>query len=254
MSEPARVLVTRSRRQASALSDALRAQGMVPIEVPTIAIRFNPDALRQSVQTLDAFDDLLFTSPNGVRAFGKALEASAVPADAVMARVSTVGPATARAAERIGLNVALVPEQDFVAEGLLEVLVAGDMAGRRVLFPRAADAREILVDGLRAARADVTVIAAYEAVPPAGGTQALCAVLEQGVDVVTVASSNTARYLWKMADSTAQESLRNLPFASIGPITTAACRALGLDVVAEAEPSGIQALSDAVATWWSQRD
>src|SRR5438270_436678 len=66
-----RIVVTRTRRQASALSDRLRALGADVIELPTIRIE-PPSNLREFaelVQDGHAYDWILFTSPNGVTAF-----------------------------------------------------------------------------------------------------------------------------------------------------------------------------------------
>ena len=223
----------------------------MPVEVPTIDVqtpaegpRF--DALFDAALGLDGFDDLLFTSPNAVRAFVPALQRAGRSPDAVGARVAVVGSATARVARSFGFKVSVQPVGDYTAEGLLGALLDGGVSGRLMLLPRAAVARDVLPEGLEAAGATVQVVTAYEVRPSRVGASALRAALASGIDIVTVASSNTARFLDEMADTESKAALRRLPFGSIGPITSATCVELGFRVVAEASPSTLPALVAAI--------
>ncbi len=252
MERPSGVLVTRSRAQAGRLSDALRARGLEPIELATIAFR----AIDESAAELGrvdtaSVDDIVFTSANGVRFMTQALAASGREVgDFGGARVSVAGPATAKAAEAAGWHVDLVPPR-YVAESLVEAMIAAGVAGRRVLFPRARHARELLPNALRAAGADVQVAPVYESyVPPAAATT-LAALRCEDITCLAFASSQTVRNFADAAEVAGRQDLREVPVAAIGPVTGAAAQALGLDVVVTPTRSTIVDFADAISAWHS---
>ncbi len=146
-------------------------------------------------------------------------------------RIAAIGPATARALERRGVRAEVVPEE-YVAEAVADALTGlEELAGRRVLLPRAAGAREVLPDRLRAAGAQVDEVVAYEARPDRAGIAALRAALDAGrVDMVTFTAASTVRHFVDLAGS----DLGRARVAVIGPITADAARAAGVrvDVVA----------------------
>lgn len=163
-----RIAVTRPRGQAEPLARELERWGAEAILCPTIRIadREGGELLR-ALARLDAFDWVVFTSANGVRAFWDALgevgSAGRLPGHM---RVAAIGPATARALERRGVDAEIVPEE-YVAEAVAEALTRrGDLSGARILLPRAArelglsvhvEASEYTVDGLVAAIVDYYV-------------------------------------------------------------------------------------------------
>ena len=149
-------LVTRTRRQASELSARLAALGAEPVELPTIEIvpAHDPAEVLDAIDALrtSAYGWCIFTSANAVELFIEHLRAAGLDARA-FARTSlaAIGPGTAAALEARGLRADVVPGR-FVAEGLLESLADRVMHGDRILLPRAAGAREVLVDGLEGTR------------------------------------------------------------------------------------------------------
>lgn len=125
-----RVLVTRSARQASRLSEELRALGAIPVEVPVIEI-VPPESyapLDDALRNLDRYDWLILTSANAARALSERATHLGVNLQrAATLQVAAVGPATAAEAQKTGLTVALVPDS-YVAESLIEKLLAGKHA------------------------------------------------------------------------------------------------------------------------------
>jgi uroporphyrinogen III methyltransferase/synthase len=242
-----RVVVTRAREQASELVLPLQAQGAATIEVPAIEIRDPVDggaALAAAVNRLGSYDWVVLTSANGARRLLGAIRDGGRDARAFAgARLAAIGPGTAEALATAGLVVDLVPPR-FVAESLLEAFPEPtDPAGGRVLLVRAAVARDILPEGLRAKGWDVDVVEAYrtEQAPLDAGQAAAVA----GADVVTFTSSSTVtNFLAAMGD-------RPIPPAVvvIGPITAATAREHGLAVDAEAEVHTIDGLVDALVAW-----
>jgi uroporphyrinogen-III synthase/uroporphyrinogen III methyltransferase/synthase len=245
-----RVVVTRSTGQASKLSEALRALGAEPVEVPVIQI-VPPEsyaALDTAIRNLSQFDWLILTSANAVRVMAeRAAYLDAALDEAGGLRLAAVGPATAAEAQRIGLAVTLVPEAAFRAEGLLEAL-GTQAGGARILLARAAAARDVLPDALRATGAQVNVVDAYRNVMPKDAPMVLRGALAAPVDAATFTSSSSVTHLKEAAEKASVV----FPFSgvkaiSIGPITSATLREQGWEPAAEAEQSDIPKLVEAVA-------
>jgi len=247
-----RVVVTRARAQAGELSAGLEKLGAEVLEFPTIEVRppddFGP--LDEAIRDLDSFDWLVFTSANGVEAFVERLERHgldlrAVPRDA---KVAAIGPATAERVRETGLRVVVVP-REFRAEALIEELAGDELAGKRVLIPRARVAREILPDKLREAGAEVVVPPAYESVPSSEGKDERARRLEVGeVDCVTfTASSTVENFVGAFGEGEARRLLSGTRVACIGPITADTARGRGIRVDVEAREYTIPGLVEAVA-------
>lgn len=231
-----RVAVTRARAQASGLATTLRALGAAVVEAP--AIRIVP--LEDAVFDVRKFDLVCLTSPNGVAVFFDQLAARGLDARALAgARVAAIGPGTASALRERGVVADVVPAERFVAEGLLDALA--DVPVRRALVARAAEARDVLPEGLRARGAEVDVVALYETVGEALAEPQLDAV--RAADYVTFTSSSTVRFFF---DSVGGGSRLGARLVSIGPVTSAALRERGLEPHVEAERHDIDGLVQAL--------
>jgi uroporphyrinogen III methyltransferase/synthase len=236
--------VTRAREQSDALASRLRALGADAMEVPTIEIRPAADygPLDRAIAELPSYDWLIFTSANGVRFFVDRLDRSGSDWRSLRARICAIGPATRAAIEALHLKVDLMG-REYVAEGLLEAFAAHDLAGKRVLLPRAAVARDLVPTELRKRAAQVDVVEAYRTVVPDDAAARLRHALDCKPDWVTFTSSSTAQNFVSIAGA---ESLRGIRVATIGPVTSATARALGVEVSAEAREYTIDGLVDAV--------
>jgi uroporphyrinogen III methyltransferase/synthase len=151
-------------------------------------------------------------------------------------RVAAIGPGTARALAEHGIVADVVPER-FVAEALVEALEGVNVAGKRVLVARAAEARDVLPDALRERGAEVDVVALYETVREEATDEAIEAA--RSADYVTFTSSSTVRNLTETLGDRFPAGAR---IVSIGPITSEAARAAGLEVAVEAERHDIDGL------------
>ncbi|HYM14663.1 MAG TPA: uroporphyrinogen-III C-methyltransferase, partial [Dehalococcoidia bacterium] len=227
-----RVLVTRTRRQASELSRALAAQGAEPVELPTIEIvpRVDASALAAAIEALrtSAYQWCVFTSANAVELFAGHLRDAGLDARAFgRARIAAIGPGTADALARAGLRADVVPPT-FVAESLLDALSSRVLRGARVLLPRAEGARTVLVDGLAALGARVDELTLYRAgLPREQDAEALRRLRAGEIDIATFASSSSVRNLVEMLGGDVSP-LRNVLIAAIGPVTAHAVRDAGL--------------------------
>jgi uroporphyrinogen III methyltransferase/synthase len=245
-----RVLVTRTREQASELSRLLAEQGAEPIELPTIEIVETGDAgeIDATVEALmtSAYNWVVFTSPNAIAIFMRLLRERGLDARAFgRAQVAAIGPGSAAALERAGLSPDLVPAE-YVAEGLLEAFDGRVLSGARVLLPRAESARDTLIEGLEAKGARVDELKLYRAaVPRDPDVDGLRRLREGEIDVVTFASSSAVRNLVEMLGGDL-EPLRRVRIAAIGPVTADAVSGAGLEVAVAAAEYTIAGLVSAI--------
>jgi uroporphyrinogen-III synthase len=249
-----RVLVTRAVHQAGKLSEGLRTLGAEPVEVPVLEIRppVSYEALDQALNHLEDYDWLILTSANSVRALAERGAALGIePQRFSGIKVAAVGEGTATAAREAGFNITFVPGL-YVAESLVEEL-AGRIAGQRILLVRAAVARDVIPDALRAAGARVDVVEAYRNVIPVAASGLLREALAGGVDVATFTSSSSVTNLAEAARAAGLEwPFAGVPAVSIGPITSRTLRELGWEPAIEAKPSDISGVISAVTQLFSR--
>jgi uroporphyrinogen III methyltransferase/synthase len=241
-----RIVVTRARRQADALSAKLRALGAEVIELPTIEIHPAPDyaPLDRAIANLSSYQWVIFTSVNGVRFFLERLDRSAVDLRALTARICAIGPATRASIVALHLKVDVMG-QEYVAESLVEALAAHDLRGQRILLPRAAVARDLVPAELARRGALVDVVEAYRTSVPEGATAAAAEILGAAdrPHWITFTSSSTVHNLVAVAGTAALEGVR---VASIGPVTSATARRLGIEVALEAPVFTVDGLVEAI--------
>jgi uroporphyrinogen III methyltransferase/synthase len=261
-----RVVVTRARAQASGLAATLRGLGADVVELPAIRIepRIESDEVRRAVEQIGDYALICVTSPNGAHLLFEALGSVGLDARALGggtknrqvgeerpraaegasarmgATVAAIGPGTARALAERGIAADVVPQR-FVAEALVEALAPVEVEGHKVLLARAAEARDVLPDALRARGAEVDVVALYETVREQPEPAAIEAA--QDADYVTFTSSSTVRNLTEALGDRFPTSAR---IVSIGPITSESARAAGLDVAVEAERHDVDGLVQAL--------
>jgi uroporphyrinogen III methyltransferase/synthase len=242
------VLVPRTRHQASALSERLRALGAEPVQAPTIAIEpgREPEALASALASVSggAYDWMALTSVNGVDAVFQALDALELDARALAGmRIAVVGSGTAEALAAHGVRADLVPER-FTTRGLADALLRSSPEPGRVLLARADIATPTLTQALAAAGWATSEVEAYRTVPvtalPDGVRERI---MSGDIDVLAFASSSTVRNFLGLLDG---EVPASTSVVSIGPVTSETCRELGLRVDAEGDPHDLDGLVAAV--------
>ena len=243
-----RVLVGRARHQAGALSSALRARGAQVLEVPLIEIRppRSYSRLDAALKQISRYHWLILTSVNGVESFFDRLGKLGVPKGELKHLcVAAIGPATRKAIERHGVKVDIVPAE-YVAEAVVKSL-RGKVKGKRVLLARARVARDLIPRSLRQLGARVDVVEAYQTVTPKKSKQDLRRLLrdlKRRPQVVALTSSSTARNFVFLAGAECRPG--EIRFASIGPVTSATLRELGLPPDIEAVQYTIPGLVRAI--------
>jgi uroporphyrinogen-III synthase len=240
------VVVTRAPEQSGELSHLLREAGAQVVEMPLFVL---VPVTGQEQQEADAvilgaarghYEAVLFTSRNAVAFFHERLLTLGLSPDAVAELSSfAIGPATARALIERGYEPPTVATE-AVAEGLLATLrqtLGDELSGRRFLWPRAREARDVLVEGLRRQGARVDVAVLYQTQPLAsepGLPQ------DRRIDWVTFASPSAVRAFHERFGRIEAR------FACIGPVTAAAAAELGLEVSAVGEQHTVPGLVAAI--------
>jgi uroporphyrinogen III methyltransferase / synthase len=250
------VVVTRAAAQAQRFTELLQASGARVIEAPAIVIGAPAswEPLDAALSALDSFTWVVFTSTNGVLMVDRRLAALGLGWPALSGRrVAAIGPATADALREHGVRVDVVPAE-YRAEGLVSTLRPRLTPGDRVLLPRAAQTRDVLVTELRELGVQVTEVAAYATRKAEGGAPRLGEALAAGaVDAVTFTSSSTARNFAEAFTDDERRSWRGrVAVASIGPITAATAAEYGLTTDIMPAEYTIPALARAIADYFAR--
>jgi uroporphyrinogen III methyltransferase/synthase len=243
-----RMVVTRSRGQASDLSRRIEDLGGEAFEFPTIEIGEPEDfgPLDAAIARLKEYRWLIFTSVNGVDAFFTRLRRLGGDIrDLRDAGICAIGPKTKERLEELCLRVEYVPGE-YRAEAIIEGLRGKVLPGDRVLVPRADIAREILPVALTGMGALVDNITAYRTVRGGGDAWLLREMLEEGlIHYVTFTSSSTVKnFVELLGAEDARSLLAGVKLVSIGPITSATARDLGLTIDMEAREYTIDGLTE----------
>jgi uroporphyrinogen III methyltransferase/synthase len=246
-----RIVVTRSREQASELVRQLTELGADVLEIPTISIQPAKDAkpLREAVKSIGVYDWLVFTSPNGVKAFFEEFfKQHNDLRELGIVKIAAIGVVTKQKLEELHVAVDLLP-QEFTGDALLaEFKKSVSCENLKFLLPRADLADERLARGLEDAGGIVDDLDAYQTVPETEDRNGHRArLLAEGADLVTFTSSSTVNNFCKLLDVPAlRAKFPTMEFVSIGPETTKAAVSNGLEVTAEATVHTIPGLVEAI--------
>ena len=246
------MVVTRTREQASGLSQRLAELGAEAIELPVLKVTksVKKQDLADVMLELGSYDWIVFTSQNGVRYFFEEFFRLFDDIRALgMIRVACVGESTARAVADLHLKIECTPKGKATAEALADTLVAtGSLDSAKVLVVTGSLNRDVLVRKLEFAQAIVDQFPVYEtervdlaASPVAADYRA------RGADAVLFASSSSAEFFASQGAAVALEPGALQPvYGSIGAQTSESMRAAGLAVGSEAESPGLDGLLEAL--------
>ncbi|HOJ29436.1 MAG TPA: uroporphyrinogen-III C-methyltransferase [Spirochaetota bacterium] len=239
-----KVVVTRTREQASVLSRRLYELGADVVEFPTIAITKLPELspLHNALNRLHDYDWIVFTSQNAVSIFFEELFALGLDARSLRCKVAAIGPATRDALRAYAVVADLMP-QEYVAESLVDAFKGVDIEGKKILVPCSVKARAALTQGLQQAGAQVERVHIYDATRP----EVTPAMLQQvqNADIITFTSSSTVRNFVELAGTT------TATVACIGPITADECIKQGLSPHIIAKEYTIEGLVQAILEYFT---
>ncbi|MBW1727026.1 MAG: uroporphyrinogen-III C-methyltransferase [Deltaproteobacteria bacterium] len=245
-----RIVVTRAREQASELVERLSDLGAECLEYPTITVvppdDFNP--LDTAIQNLSTYEWLVFTSVNGVNFFFNRLYEKNKDVRALRnVNTAVIGPATAKRLFDFGLHSDIVPES-YRAESIIKAFAEKDINGKKILLPRAKEARPILPIELTRMGAIVDEVTAYCTRSVQDKADLLLKRLkEKTIDLITFTSSSTVKNFHALLPPEDLQSLmQEVRVASIGPITADTARNLGFDIHIIAESYTIPGLCEAI--------
>ena len=248
-----RVLVTRTRTQASALTDMLTQRGAQPVELPTIEIQPLDDyaELDGALKNAGTYDWVVFSSANAVNIFFERMQALDLDPRALYGvQITAIGPATKRRLLAYNIIADFIPTA-FVAESAVAELNALGMDGKRVLLPQAEIARDLMRAGLAECGASVHAIAVYRTVTPPDTAERLQEIISGGIDIATFTSSSTVSNLVELLGGNT-DALKDATIACIGPITAERAADLGLKVDIVAAEHTIAGLIEAVESHFEE--
>ena len=252
-----RVLVTREHAGGF---EPLEDLGAEMIEFPTIEIAppENYDELDRAINKIEAYNWIIFTSGNGVKYFLKRMmEKDKDIRDLKGIKICAIGTKTAAEIKKYGIKVDLIPEE-FNAEGLIEAflkiqnskLKKQSLKGVKILLPRAEKAREIFPEKVRELGGEIDVPVTYRAVKPEMHGKRLKRFLKEGrISVATFTSASTFDNFMEIIGEDADELLRDVAIAVIGPVTARAVEKAGLKVEIMPETATIEAMVEEIIKW-----
>lgn len=252
-----RVLVTREHAGGF---EPLEELGAEMIEFPTIEIAppENYDELDSAINKIEAYNWIIFTSGNGAKYLLKRLmEKDKDIRDLKGIRICAIGTKTAAEIKKYGIKVDLIPEE-FNAEGLIEAFLKiqnsklknKSLKGIKILLPRAEKAREIFPEKVRELGGEIDVPAAYRAVKPEMHGKRLKRFLKEGrISVATFTSASTFDNFMEIMGEDADELLKDVAIAVIGPVTARAVEKAGLKVQIMPETATIEAMVEEIIKW-----
>ncbi|MGD1952906.1 MAG: uroporphyrinogen-III C-methyltransferase [Leptolyngbyaceae cyanobacterium] len=250
------ILVTRATGQSSVVSAMLKSHGATVVDMPALEIR-PPSSwadLDRAIANLKEFDWLVLTSANAVNFFlDRLLENNCDVRQLAHLKLAVVGKKTAKTLAERGLKPDFIPA-DYVADALVESFPVS-LGGLKLLFPRVeTGGRDILVNKCSAQGATVTEVAAYESgCPKTMSADAVLALQQHRVDVVTFASSKTVRHFKQLMMAQVGNNcmwlMAGVAIASIGPQTTKTCHEDLGRVDIKATSYTLEGLTDALAKW-----
>jgi len=245
-----RIVVTRAREQASDLVKLLSDLGAECLECPTIKVAPPDDwtFLDAAIDNISSYDWLVFTSVNGVNYFFKRLFAQGKDVRALSKlNTAVIGPATEKRLFNFGLKSDIVPKS-YRAESIIEAFSDKDINGKKILLPRAKEARPILPVELTRMGAFVDEVTSYYTKEVPDSADLLLKRLKEGtIDLITFTSSSTVKnFKAILPDNIFDSQMKNITIACIGPITADTAKSLGFDVHIIAKSFTIPGLCEAI--------
>jgi len=249
-----RIVITRARAQASSLVSNLSKLGALCIEIPTIQIIGPKDTipLKKSIKNIKDYDWLVFTSVNGVKFFFDTLFDMGYDVRVLgHLKFACIGPVTKERLKNYGIISDILPKT-YRAESVIDAFSTVEIKNKKILLPRAKQARTILPEELTKMGAQVDDVAAYETLLNTDREKDLIALLENNeIDAITFTSSSTvSNFMSQLKSKNAKKLLKNVVIASIGPITSDTAKSFDIEPDIEAKQFTIQGLVNSLLAYY----
>jgi uroporphyrinogen III methyltransferase/synthase len=267
-----RVLVTREHMEGF---EPLEELGAEIIEFPTIEVvpPVSYEELDKSIDSIDTYDWLIFTSRNGVKYFFKRFfDRDRDIRDLKGIKICAIGSKTAKEIKKYGIKTDLIPDE-FHAEGLIEAFLTlsekqtipsppslkgetelGALKGMRFLLPRAEIAREIFPEKVRELGGEIDIPVAYRTIKPESRGKRLRRFLKEGrISIATFTSAATFNNFREIMGEDADKLLNGIIIAAIGPVTVKAVEKIGLHVDIMPKEATIEAMVEEIISWAAKR-
>ena len=253
------ILVACSAKKMVELVSGLEAMGGRVLPFPVIEAQAIEDRhlLDQALASLQEYGWIIFTSAYGVTFFMTRLSERGTRIES-MPKICAIGPATAAAVREFGYEPALMPKR-FLAEGVLEALEnfhggLRNLAGCRILLPRAKEARELLPEALTAAGVQVDVVPCYQTVRAEIDKDTIRKLREEKPDLAVFTSSSTIRNLFDiLGQEDGKRVLMDSIVAVLGPITGRTAESFGKRAEIIPEQNTVSGLLEAILRYYSGR-
>lgn len=194
---------------------------VIPLPLSTYSVR--------ALKTADSYDWILFTSTNAVASFARTFLNRKVSLPH-RPQIGAVGPSTAQALKKVGLEVHIVPKKHTV-EDLVRSLPT--ISGKRILFPRSVLAPHETIRTLRARGARVRIISLYTTeVPPMAHTE-ITALTQGKYSAMVFRSPSAIQGFLKQLTQAQRAHVYEIPAQCIGPTTASAARKAGFRKVTD---------------------
>lgn len=254
-----KILVTRTRSQASELVARLEELGADCFEFATIALEppKSWEIFDQAIEVINQYDWLLFTSINAIQFFFSRLFELGMDARVLNSlKIGVVGSATEQELMKYGLKADLLPKGEFTGKSLAKTLVKQGVQGKKIFLPRAAKANEALPRILTEAGAEVSIAPVYRNIRPQGREEELRKeFIENNINMITFTSSSTfTNFIYMLNpenDEELNQLLQGVHTASIGPITSETIREKGLSIDVQPEKYTIKALVESIVAFYA---
>jgi uroporphyrinogen III methyltransferase/synthase len=252
-----KIMITRARAQASSLVESLLSLGAECIEYPTIKI-VEPDDNSDLLNSIDKLKDyswLIFTSVNGVKYFFNALFGKGLDVRSLgNVKTAVIGPATRDELKKYGLNTDVFPKT-YRAESVVEAFENLQIKNKKILIPRAMEARSVLPEELKKMGAIVDEVTAYKTIPQSDKKEEILSDFLKGkIDMVTFTSSSTVKNFKAIfSEDEFQAVKEKFKAVSIGPITTDTAIELGIKPEITADEYTIDGLIDSILKLYGKK-
>lgn len=250
------IIITRARAQASSLVSKLSKLGAYCVEIPTIKIQETKDKshIKKAIKNIKQYDWLIFTSVNGVKFFFKTLFAKGYDTRTLgNLKCACIGPVTKKRLLDYGIVSDILPDS-YVAESVINAFSNFEIKNKKILLPRAKNARTILPKELTKIGAIVDEVIVYEAKPDISEKEKLISMLENNeIDIVTFTSSSTvSNFISLIKPKDCNRLMKNVVTASIGPITCDTAKSFGIKTDIQAKEYTIEGLVNSLIKYYDK--